>query len=102
MTAIGKWSCSVKTPVFSGSAVIDVYDDNGKYNYRVCESDVSVPRIKIKSVTENGNTVDAVVELAALPGTDIPVHAEFEENTFTGYIKVPLFGKIPLRDGHRV
>ena len=77
MIAIGKWSCNINTLFYKGEVLINVFDENGKYGFDITAAGVDVPQIRIKSVIENGNTIDAVIEADALPGQQIPLHAVF-------------------------
>ena len=102
MVGIGTWSCRVDTMFFSGSGTVKVFDDNGKYGFNLDIPGVKVPDIEIKEVIENGNKVHAVLTSSVMPNKDFEIEAEFEENTFTGYIKVPILGKVKLKDGKRI
>lgn len=102
MIGIGKWKFSVKTFIYSGEVTADIFDNGGKYGYKLEVPGVAVPEIKVKEVKEEGNTVDVTFSTPVLPGKDILIHAEFSGDTFTGYAKIPLFGKIKLSDGHLI
>lgn len=102
MVGIGTWSCRVDTMFFSGSGTIKVFDDNGKYGFNLDIPGVKVPDITIKSVEENGNKVHAVVTSSVMPNKEMEIDVEFSADTFTGFIKVPILGKVKLKDGKRI
>ena len=102
MVGIGTWSCRVDTMFFSGSGTIKVFDDNGKYGFNLDIPGVKVPDIEIKSVEENGNAVHAVVTSSVMPNKEMEIDVEFSDDTFTGFIKVPILGKVKLKDGKRI
>ena len=106
MIGIGKWKASVSTMMFSTSAVVEIKDNNGKYEfiYNVPEKYKNV-KINILSIEEEGtDTLVVKAEASVLPGKIAEFHATFTGDTLTGYIKAPIMGgmKVKIRDGHRV
>lgn len=102
MLGLGKWSCKVNTMFFSGEVKFIVFDDNGKYGFELDMPGIQIPDITVKSIEEDDDTIDAVVQTSLLPGKDIELHACFDEDDFDGFIKVPFIGKIKFKDGHRI
>ncbi|NLP47938.1 MAG: hypothetical protein GX345_03230 [Clostridiales bacterium] len=102
MIGLGKWVCHVDTMFFRGDAYIRLFDDNGQYGFELTLPDMDVPEITVSDVVEDDNTLTAVARTDLLPGKDISVSLTFEEDTFTGLLKVPFIGKIKLKDGKRV
>ncbi|MCR5151440.1 MAG: hypothetical protein K6B52_09495 [Clostridiales bacterium] len=102
MIALGRWGFTVDTFVFRGSPVIDVFEKNGQYSFSVVEPEIATPEIEIVSLTESGNVIDAVVVLPSMKKFQVKIHAVFSGDTFTADAVIPVFGKIELKDGHRV
>lgn len=102
MVGLGKWEFNVNTMFFKGNVFLDIFDDGGKYGYRLEVPGMTVPALDIISVSESGNTVEAVARASMLPGKDILVHAEFDGDTVGGYVKVPVLGKVKINDGHKI
>lgn len=102
MIGLGKWQFSVKSMFYSGEVRLNIFDDGGKYGYELDIPGMKIPKVDVISVAEEGNTVEATLQAAALPGKDILVHAEFNGDKVEGYAKLPIFGKVRMIDGHRV
>lgn len=102
MIALGKWEMSVKTMIYSGKILLNIFDDGGKYGYEMTIPGMKAPKIDIKEINENGNIIDAVLSTPLLPGKDIALHAEFDGDTVEGYAKLPIFGKVKITDGRRI
>ncbi len=102
MIGLGKWSCRVDTMMFRGTAILSIYDNNGEYGFDLDASGIDIPEINVSDIVENGNTLEAVATTPLLPGKEVPITLEFDEDTFTGFLKVPLIGKVKLKDGKRI
>lgn len=102
MIGLGKWEFSVKTFVYSGKVFLNIFDNGGKYAYEVSAPGISVPKVEVIDVVENGNTVEATMQTPVLPGKDILVHAEFDGDSVSGYAKIPILGKVAIQDGRRI
>lgn len=102
MIGIGTWRFKISTLVFSGEITLQVFDDGGKYGYKLRIPGIKVPPIEIIEVKEDENTVDATVQTTLLPGKNILIHAEFDGDTVEGYIKAPIVGKVKIKDGRRI
>ncbi len=102
MIGLGKWACNVKTMFFTGEAKISVFDNNGEYGFKLEVPGVTVPKVTIKELKEEGDTINAVVQTDLLPDKDIDLSITFDGDEFDGFIKVPYIGKIKFRDGHRI
>ena len=102
MIGLGKWACSVNTMFFSGEVKINIFDDNGSYGFELDIPGIQVPDITVKSVEEDDDTVNAVVQTSLLPGKDIEMTVTFDEDEFDGFLKIPFIGKVKFKDGHRV
>lgn len=102
MIGIGKWVCSVKSMLFSGDVKFEIFDDNGEYGFKADIPNIKIPDFTVKSVKQDGNDVTVIVQTSLLPGKDIIIEAFFDGDTFEGVVKIPLFGKVKLRDGKRL
>ncbi|MBQ2848149.1 MAG: hypothetical protein IJO03_07075 [Clostridia bacterium] len=102
MIGLGKWACNVNTMFFSGEVKLDVFDNNGSYGFNVDIPGVQIPDITVKSVEEDDDTVNAVVETSLLPGKDIELTVTFDGDEFDGFLKIPFIGKVKFKDGHRI
>ncbi|MDR1805794.1 MAG: hypothetical protein LBQ80_03365 [Clostridium sp.] len=104
MVGIGTWGCKIDTLFFKGDASIKIFDDDGKYGVELQIPDVEIPEVEIVEVdaNEETNEVDATARISLLPGKDISCHFEFEEETFTGFLKIPFLGKVRLKDGKKL
>ncbi|MDR1408959.1 MAG: hypothetical protein LBJ12_01525 [Oscillospiraceae bacterium] len=104
MVGIGSWACRVDTLFFKGDASIKIFDNNGEYGVELQIPDVDIPDVEIIEIeaNEETNEVDAVARISLLPGKDITCHFEFEDNTFSGFLKIPFLGKVRLKDGKKV
>lgn len=103
MIGIGRWQFDVNTIFFKGRAVIEIIDNNGKYDFKA-----EIPGIKdttnffINDITEKGNTLTVSGGSQLLPGKEVTVVVTFEGDTCNGHIEVPFLGKIPIKDGERI
>ena len=102
MIGIGKWECSVDTMMFRGEGIVTIADKNGEYDFAVEAKGVKMPQYSIDSVTEEGNTLSAVVTTPMLPGKEVPIQMTFDGDVFTGFAKIPLLGKIKFKNGPRI
>lgn len=102
MIGIGKWICSVKSMLFSGDVKFEIFDNNGEYGFKADLPGITLPDVSVKSVRQDGNDVTVTVQTSLLPGKDIIIEAFFDGDTFEGTVKIPLFGKVKLKDGRRL
>lgn len=102
MIGLGKWVCNVKSMLFSGEVKFEIFDDNGSYGFKADIPGISLPDISVKSVKQNGNDVNVIIQTSLLPDKDIIIDAFFDGDSFEGTVKIPLFGKVKLRDGRRL
>lgn len=102
MIALGTWEAQIDTLFFKGSGVLKVFDDGGKYGFKVLKPDIETPDIKIISCEEDDCDLRAVVQCDMLPGRDIELDLFIDEDILSGSIKIPRFGKIKLKNGRRI
>ena len=102
MIGLGKWACSVNTMFFSGDVDFEIFDNNGEYGFNLNIPNIKIPDIKVVDVEEDDDTITATVQTSLLEGKDIVIVVTIDEDTFDGYIKVPMFGKVKLKNGKRI
>jgi len=96
MIGIGTWQCSVSSMVYKGDANIQILDNDGAYGFEISVPDMDMPDYEVKDIAVDGNTFTAIANVSLLPGKDIAIQVEFEEETMSGFLKVPFVGKIKL------
>ena len=104
MIGIGKWKCGLATSLIKNEGIFEVYDDNGKYGFRLLEKDKNIPDYVVESIEENGeNSLISVITIPELsPGRKVYVHSHFDGDVVTGYIDIPIIGHIKITNGRRV
>ncbi len=102
MIGLGTWKFHVDTMLFKGDAIIKIFNNGGEYDFELDVKDVDIPDISVKDINEDGDTLTAVGSTSMLPGKDIPISLTFSGDTVTGFVKVPLIGKIKLKEGTRI
>ncbi len=102
MIGLGKWACSVNTMIYSGDVDFEIFDNNGEYGFKLNVPNVKVPDITVKSVEEDDDTITATVETSILSGKEITLVVTIDGDTFDGFIKVPMFGKVKLKNGRKI
>lgn len=101
MIGIGKWGCHVNTMFFSGDVEMTISDNGGEYAFELELPGVDIPDYTLKSVEEDGNTLHAVVGVSMI-GKDAEVTVTFEGDSFSGVVKIPMLGKVKLKDGYKI
>lgn len=102
MIGIGRWAVSIDTMMFRGDAVLVIADKDGTYDFSVEVENLKVPPYAVNNITEDGNTLTATVTTSVLPGKEVPISLTFDGDTLTGFAKIPLLGKIKLKNGHKI
>ncbi len=102
MIGLGKWACSVSTMFYAGEVKITVLDNNGSYGFEFEIPGVKVPDVTVKEVKIDGNLITAVAQTSILPGRDVELSIDFNGDSFEGFAKVPVLGKVKLKNGHRI
>lgn len=102
MLGLGKWSFEVNTMFFSGEITVRVFDDSGKYGFELEKPNIEVPDISVKEIRESGNSVFASVQTSLLPGATVELNVVFDGDKFDGFVKIPVLGKVKLKNGRRI
>ena len=97
MIGLGTWEAEINTMLFRGTGRVTISDVNGEYDFKFELVGESLPKITVKDVEEDGDTLTAVGECEAFPGKEIPVSVTFDDDdTFLCVVKLPFVGKIKL------
>ncbi|MBR6531158.1 MAG: hypothetical protein IKT61_01495 [Clostridia bacterium] len=96
MIGLGTWEAPINTMLFRGTGRVTISDVNGEYDFKFELVGENLPKITVKDVEEDGNTLTAVGECEAFPGKEIPVTVDFDDDTFVCVVKLPFVGKIKL------
>ncbi len=103
MIGLGKWSGEINTPVISGTAVVDIKEINGQYDFSVAVSGMSkLPDFSVYDIREDGNCLSGKADIALMGKITVDIFVEIHGDTFTGYIKVPFFEKIQIENGRKI
>ena len=97
MIGLGTWEAEINTMLFRGTGRVTISDVNGEYDFKFELVGESLPKITVKDVEEDGDTLTAIGECEAFPGKEIPVSVTFDDDdTFLCVVKLPFVGKIKL------
>lgn len=103
MIGLGKWTGEIHTSIISGSAIVEITDNNGEYDFNVTVPSLKkLPNFTVYDIKENGNQLSGKAEIDLMGKMIVDVSVEINGDTFTGYIKVPFFGKIEIKNGRRI
>ncbi len=103
MIGLGKWTGDIETSVISGSAIVEITDNNGEYDFTVTVPSLKkLPNFRVYNIKEDGNRLSGKAEIDLMGKMIVDVSVEIHNDTFTGYIKVPFFGKIEIKNGRRI
>lgn len=100
---IGKWQGRADTPFFKGSAAVDIFDNGGEYGFKVAVDGFDkLPEFSIYDIKEGENSLcgKAIVNMLGRITAEVEVH--FNGDTFTGEIRLPIFGTVQILDGRRI
>lgn len=104
MIGLGKWTGDIETSMLSGSAIVEIKDNNGEYAFSVeTDSLKTIPNFTVYNIIENGNTLSGKADIELMGKITVDIFVEFtSESTFEGYIKVPFFGKFEIKNGKKI
>lgn len=102
MIGIGKWSLSIDTMMFRGTAILTIANKDGTYEITAEVPGYTMPEYTVTNIQEDGDTLTAVVLTPLLSGKELPISITFDGDTLTGYGKVPLLGKVKFKNGKRI
>ena len=104
MIGLGKWTGDIETSMLSGSAIVEIKDNNGEYAFSVeTDSLKTIPNFTVYNIIENVNTLSGKADVELMGKITVDIFVEFtSESTFEGYIKVPFFGKFEIKNGKKI
>lgn len=103
MIGLGKWTGDIETSFISGTAIVEITDNNGEYAFSVTVPSLKkLPHFTVYDIKEKGNQLSGKAEIDLMGKMTVDVSVEINEDTFTGYIKVPFFGKIEIKNGKKI
>lgn len=103
MIGLGKWTGDIETSTISGSAFVEITDNNGEYNFLVTVPSLQkLPDFRVYDIKEKDNRLSGKAEINLMGKITVDVVVEINGDTFTGYIKVPFFGKIEIKNGRKI
>ena len=103
MIGLGKWTGDIETSMISGNAIVEITDNNGEYGFSVTVPSLKkLPNFRVYDIKEKGNCLSGKAEIELMGKMNVDVSVEINGDTFTGYIKVPFFGKIEIKNGRRI
>ncbi len=106
MIGLGKWKGEVDTPVMSGSATVDIYDKGGEYAFDVeIEGMKKLPKFSVYDIVEGEDSLSGKATIKVMGGIHAEISVKFtgeKKDRFEGYIKLPMLGTVPIKNGRRV
>lgn len=103
MIGLGKWTGEIETTMISGSAIVEISDNNGEYDFSVTVPAMKkLPNFKVYDIVEDGNRLSGKAEIDLMGKMNVNISVEINGDTFTGYIQVPFLGKIEIKNGKKI
>lgn len=103
MIGLGKWTGDIDTSYIKGSAIVDISDNNGEYDFSVTVPSMEkLPSFKVYDIVEDGNCLSGKAEIQLMGKMNVDISVVINGDTFTGYIKVPFLGKIEIKNGRKI
>ncbi len=103
MIGLGKWSGDIETSIISGNAIVEIKDNNGQYDFEVTVPSMKkLPNFTVYDIKESGNQLSGKADIELMGKMTVDISVEIYDDTFTGYIKVPFFGKIEIKNGRKI
>ncbi len=100
---IGKWQGRADTPFFKGSAVVDIFDDGGKYGFKTSVQGFDkLPEFSVYNIQEGENSLKGCADINMFGKITAEIEVHFNGDTFTGEIRLPVLGKVQILDGRRI
>lgn len=103
MIGLGKWTGEIETSIIRGSAVVDISDNNGEYAFSVSVPTMeALPDFTVYDIEEKGNCLSGKADIALMGKMTVEIFVEISGDRFEGYLKVPFFGKIEIKNGRKI
>lgn len=99
----GKWQGKVDTPFFKGSAEVDIFDNGGEYGFNAkVQGFDKLPEFSVYDIKEGENSLSGKADINMLGKITAEIEVHFNGDTFTGDIRLPVFGNVQILDGRRI
>ena len=99
----GKWQGKVDTPFFKGSAEVDIFDNGGEYGFNAkVQGFDKLPEFSVYDIKEGENSLSGNADINMLSKITAEIEVHFNGDTFTGEIRLPVFGTVQILDGRRI
>ena len=103
MIGLGKWTGEIETSLISGSAIVEICDNNGEYDFSVTVPSLKkLPNFKVYDIIEDGNRLSGKAEIELMGKMNVDISVEINGDSFTGYLQVPFLGKIEIKNGKKI
>lgn len=103
MIGLGKWTGEIDTSVVKGSAIVEIKDNNGEYDFDLTVPSLkTLPKFTVYDVKEDGNRLLGKADVELMGKITIDIYVEINEDTFNGYIKIPFLGKVEIKNGRKI
>lgn len=103
MIGLGKWTGEIETSLISGSAIVEISDNNGEYDFSVTVPSLKkLPKFKVYDIKEDGNRLSGKAEIELMGKMNVNISVEINGDAFTGYLQVPVLGKIEIKNGKKI
>lgn len=103
MIGLGKWTGEIETSLISGSAIVEISDNNGEYDFSVTVPSLKkLPKFKVYDIKEDGNLLSGKAEIELMGKMNVNISVEINGDAFTGYLQVPVLGKIEIKNGKKI
>lgn len=103
MIGLGKWTGEIETSLISGSAIVEISDNNGEYDFSVTVPSLKkLPNFKVYDIKEEGNRLSGKAEIELMGKMNVDISVEINGDAFTGYLQVPFLGKIEIKNGKKI
>lgn len=99
----GKWQGKVDTPFFKGSAEVDIFDNGGEYGFNAkVQGFDKLPEFSVYDIKEGDNSLSGKADINMFGKITAEIEVHFNGDTFTGEIRLPVFGTVQILDGRRI
>lgn len=103
MKYTGVWQGRADTPFFKGSAQVEIFDNGGEYGFKVeVQGFDRLPKFSVYDIKEGENSLTGSADINVFGRITAEIEVHFDGDTFTGEIRLPVFGTVQILDGRRI
>lgn len=100
---IGKWHGRADTPFFKGNALVEISDNGGEYGFKTeVQGFDKLPKFTVYNIQEGENSLKGSADIIMFGRITAEIEVHFDGDTFTGEIRLPVFGTVQILDGRRI